>query len=78
MAARVTSAALLAIEWVTGGRESGPNARPTRVEWTRELRDAWVERGIPFFWKQWGGPRPKSGGRVLDGCKWCEVPGRAA
>lgn len=65
---------LHAIEWVIGGGESGPNHRPTNPEWAREIRDACVERGIPFFWKQWGGARPKSGGKELDGREWCELP----
>jgi len=32
---------------------------------------------VPFFFKQWGGLRPKSGGRELDGQLWNEWP-RAA
>lgn len=27
-----------------------------------------------FFFKQWGGPRPESGGRLLDGRTWDEMP----
>ena len=34
---------------------------------------AWLMR-VPFFFKQWGGPRPKSGGRLLDGEEWNEFP----
>jgi protein gp37 len=30
------------------------------------------------FFKQWGGPRPTSGGRLLDGRTWDEIPSRAA
>jgi len=29
---------------------------------------------VAFFWKQWGGARPKSGGRLLDGQLWDEYP----
>ena len=29
---------------------------------------------VPFFFKQWGGFRPKSGGRLLDGEEWNELP----
>ena len=30
--------------------------------------------GVAFFFKQWGGPRPKSGGRELDGREWNGFP----
>lgn len=32
------------------------------------------ERGTNFFFKQWGGARPTSGGRKLDGRTWDEFP----
>lgn len=67
---------LQGIHWVIGGGESGPGHRPTRVEWAVGLRDACLEAGVAFFWKQWGGPRPKSGGRELDGRTWDEYPAR--
>jgi protein gp37 len=31
-----------------------------------------------FFFKQWGGLTPKSGGRLLDGRTWDEMPERVA
>lgn len=31
-----------------------------------------------FFFKQWGGPKPTSGGRELDGRTWDELPGQTA
>lgn len=45
------------IHWVIGGGESGPGARLMNPDWARQLRDACVEQGVPFFWKQWGQPR---------------------
>lgn len=66
------------IHWVIAGGESGPNARPTNIEWARELRDVCTSRGVPFFFKQWGGIRPKSGGRSLDGREWSEFPTQVA
>src|SRR3546814_20006484 len=51
------------IHWVIAGGESGPNARVMRIEWAREIRDACREQRVPFFFKQWGGFRPNSGGR---------------
>ena len=62
------------IHWVIVGGESGPNARPMRSEWAQEIRDQCVEDGVPFFFKQWGGFRPKSGGRLLDDREWNELP----
>ncbi len=62
------------IHWVIAGGESGPSARPMKVEWVREVRDQCVSVGVPFFFKQWGGLRPKSGGRELDGREWNDFP----
>ena len=45
-----------------------------RLEWVRSLRDQCVAAWVPYFFKQWGGPRPKSGGRVLDGKVWDQFP----
>jgi protein gp37 len=62
------------IDWVIVGGESGPGARPMNLEWVREVRDQCVTSGVAFFFKQWGGLRPKSGGRELDGREWNEFP----
>lgn len=71
---RVGKINLDGIHWVIVGGESGPNCRPTRPEWVREIRDQCVEDDVPFFFKQWGGARPKSGGNELDGRTWFEYP----
>jgi protein gp37 len=65
---------LSGIDWVIGGGESGIGARPCPIEWARGLRDACVNAGVAFFWKQWGGRTPKTGGRSLDGRTWDEYP----
>lgn len=65
---------LTGIDWLIAGGESGPKHRPVRVEWLRELRDRCVEEDVAFFFKQWGGHRPKSGGRLLDDRTWDEMP----
>jgi len=65
---------LKGIDWVIAGGESGPKARPIRIEWAREVRDQCQRAGVAFFFKQWGGFRPKSGGRLLDGREWSEYP----
>ena len=65
---------LTGIHWVIAGGESGPRARPMSPEWLRDVRDQCVSAGVPFFFKQWGGYRPKSGGREIDGRKWDQYP----
>lgn len=65
---------LSGIHWVIAGGESGPGARPMHVDWAREIRDQCAAQGVAFFFKQWGGTRPKSGGRNLDGREWNELP----
>ena len=62
------------IAWAIVGGESGPGARPMRPEWARLLRDTCERDGVAFFFKQWGGARPKSGGRLLDGEEWNGFP----
>ena len=63
------------VGWVTVAGESGPGARPLDADWVRDLRDQSTSQGVPFFFMQWGGATPKSGGRVLDGRTWEELPG---
>lgn len=65
---------LQGISWVIVGGESGPRARPMHPDWVREIRDQCSEVGVAFFFKQWGGIRPKSGGRTLDGKEWSQLP----
>lgn len=65
---------LKGIHWVIVGGESGPGARPMKVEWVRQIREQCVTRGVPFFFKQWGGPNKKRTGRTLDGRTWDEMP----
>lgn len=72
--APLESIPLQGIDWVIAGGESGANARPVDPEWIRDLRDACVHARTPFFFKQWGGIRAKSGGRDLDGATWDEMP----
>lgn len=62
------------IGWVIVGGESGPRARSMHETWVRAIRDRCVGRDVPFFFKQWGGPLPKSQGRTLDGREWNEWP----
>jgi protein gp37 len=42
------------LDWVILGGESGPGARPMHPQWARNVRDACLAAGVPFFFKQWG------------------------
>ena len=76
---------LAQIDWVIVGGETGHGARPTHIDWARQVRDQCVEAGIPFFFKQWGNFAPDESGesliklrrkvdRLLDGRTWDEFP----
>ena len=65
---------LTGIDWLIADGESGPRHRPVRAEWIRELRDGCAEEKVAFFFKQWGGTRSKTGGRVLDKRTWDQMP----
>ena len=65
---------LTGIHWVIAGGESGPGARPMKAEWVRWIRGDCILHEIPFLFKQWGGLRPKSNGRILDGRVWDQYP----
>jgi len=65
---------LTGIHWVIVGGESGPGFREMKAEWATEVRDQCIAQKIPFFFKQWGGFRPKAGGRELDGELWDGFP----
>lgn len=62
------------ISWAIVAGESGPKHRPVEAEWIRAIRKQCKQQEVAFFFKQWGGVRPKSGGRILDGREWSEYP----
>ena len=62
------------MSWLIAGGESGPGYRPPEAGWFRDLRDRCQREGTAFFFKQWGGPTPKAGGRLLDGRTWDDMP----
>jgi protein gp37 len=68
---------LTGIDWVIAGGESGPKARAMNPDWVRSVRDQCVAQGVRFFFKQWGGLRPKDGGRELDGREWNGFPSQS-
>lgn len=70
-----------AIGWVIVGGESGPNARPMKSDWVRQIRDQCLRADVPFFFKQWGAygedgvkRAKKANGRSLDGRIWNDMP----
>ena len=65
---------LSGISWAIVGGESGPGHREIKPEWIREIRHQCKQQKVAFFFKQWGGKTPKSGGRELDGREWDEYP----
>ncbi len=65
---------LTGVHWAIVGGESGPAARRMAEEWAIEIRDQCRAAKVAFFFKQWGGIRPKSGGRLLRGREWNQYP----
>ncbi len=64
------------IDWVIVGGESGPGARAMKREWVIDIRNQCLAAQVAFFFKQWGGRSPKSGGRLLEGKEWNEFPSK--
>jgi protein gp37 len=67
---------LTGIHWAIVGGESGHGARPLKPEWVTSIRDQCSSANVPFFFKQWGGVRKKTAGRLLDGHTYDEFPER--
>lgn len=62
------------IHWVIVGGESGPKARPMKIEWVRSIFRQCRRMNVPFFFKQWGGVRKDLTGRELNGRTYNEMP----
>ena len=78
---KLTGQLLKGIHWVIVGGESGPGARPMKVEWVKAIQRDCERHEVPFFFKQWGafdrfGRRvgKKHAGRSLEGRTWDEMP----
>lgn len=65
---------LPSLQWIICGGESGMKARPFDLVWARALRDQCQRSGVPFFFKQVGGRYHHTGGRLLDGQTWDDMP----
>lgn len=70
----LTDLNLEGIHWVIAGGESGAHYRPVSLPNLRLIRDKCLAAEVPFFLKQIGGLRPTSGGKMLDGCEWQQMP----
>lgn len=62
------------IHWVIVGGESGPGARPMKMEWVESILQQCTKHDVAFFFKQWGGVRKKNTGRTLHGKTYDEMP----
>ena len=62
------------IHWAIVGGESGKNHRLIKEEWIQNILKQCREQKVAFFFKQWGGFTPKSGGRLLNGMTYDEYP----
>lgn len=62
------------LNWVIGGDESGPKARPAQEDWYRSVRDETQRQGIAFFLKQFIRNGRKIHTPELDGAKWTQYP----
>ncbi len=62
------------IDWAIIGGESGPNYRPIEEDWILDLIKQCKKQKVSVFFKQWGGPRPKSGGREIKGKTYDQYP----
>lgn len=62
------------IDWVIVGGESGHKARPMKKEWVIDIKSQCEIANVAFFFKQWGGVRKKTTGRILEGKTYNEMP----
>ena len=62
------------IHWAIVGGESGPGARPMKLEWVLDILRRCRESDVPFFFKQWGGIQKHRAGRRLLGKYYDEMP----
>jgi len=69
---------LAGISWVIVGGESGPHARPMDRRWVENIYALCRDQRVPFFFKQWGGKRKKTTGRLLHGRTYDEMPSLSA
>lgn len=62
------------IDWVIIGGESGAKFRSVKKEWILDIIKQCKKQKVKVFFKQWGGFRPKSGGRKINGRTYDQYP----
>jgi len=62
------------IDWAIIGGESGPKYRAMEEGWAWDLIKQCKKQKVKVFFKQWGGPRPKSGGRIIKNKTFDQFP----
>ncbi|MBI1662545.1 MAG: phage Gp37/Gp68 family protein [Nitrosopumilus sp.] len=62
------------IDWVIIGGESGAKFRPVKKEWILDVIKQCKKQKVAVFFKQWGGFRPKAGGREINGKTYDQYP----
>ena len=65
---------LTGIDWAIIGGESGHHYRPIQEEWIQGLIEQCEKQNVKVFFKQWGGLRPKSRGRIINNRTYDEYP----
>ena len=65
---------LKGIDWVIIGGESGFRYRDVKKEWILDIIKQCKKQKVAVFFKQWGGIRPKSKGREINGRTYDEYP----
>jgi protein gp37 len=73
--APVAKISLDGIAWVIVGGESGYGASHEAGMGDRHPQPC-LKANVAFFFKQWGGRSPKTGGRLLEGKEWSQFPMR--
>lgn len=66
------------IDWAIVGGESGLGARPMSAQWVERILKLCRKERVKFFFKQWGGVRKKTSGRLLHDRTFDEMPEREA
>ncbi len=62
------------IDWVIVGGESGPGCRSMDPAWLYGVINSCRDRGVPVWFKQWGGSTSDKGGCLLHGHEHKEWP----
>lgn len=62
------------LDWLVLGGETGPKARPMKVEWAESVLHQCQAASVPFYFKNWGTANGKRKTHILDGKEWRQLP----